>query len=130
MKIINVVAAVIVHNSKILCVQRGKSKYEYISNKWEFPGGKIEHGETQVEALNREIKEELDLKIEVEQFLMTVNHSYPDFQLTMDTYICRCRDNKVILKEHVAKEWLEKEELQKLDWAAADIPIMEKLLEL
>jgi 8-oxo-dGTP diphosphatase len=128
MKHIHVVAAVIIHNKKILCVQRGPAKYDYISKKWEFPGGKLEEGETKLEAIKREIKEELHMKLEVDGFLMTINHSYPDFQLTMDTFLCSSKTDDLTLTEHIDFKWLEKTELCKLDWAAADLPIVEKLM--
>jgi 8-oxo-dGTP diphosphatase len=108
MKHIHVVAAVIIHNKKILCVQRGPAKYDYISKKWEFPGGKLEEGETKLEAIVREIKEELHMDIQVDAFLMTVHHSYPDFQLTMDTFLCSSETDELTLTEHGAFKWLEK----------------------
>ena len=129
MKHIHVVAAVILHNKKILCVQRGPAKYDYISLKWEFPGGKLEEGETKLEAIVREIKEELHMDIQVDGFLMTVHHTYPDFQLTMDTFLCSSETDELTLTEHGAFKWLEKSELSELDWAAADVPIVEKLME-
>lgn len=129
MKLIEVVAAVIIHNKKILCVQRGPAKQDYISRKWEFPGGKLEEGETKIEAVVREIKEELEMDIKVDGFLMTVNHTYPDFQLTMDTFLCNSETDELTLTEHEAFKWLEKGELAELDWAAADLTIVEKLME-
>ena len=127
MKHISVVAAVIIHDHKILCVQRGPAKYAYISEKWEFPGGKVEEDETKIEALKREIMEELHMEISVDAFLMTVQHSYPDFHLTMDTFLCSCSDNTLTLTEHTDFKWLDKSELHGLDWASADIPIVEKI---
>ena len=127
MKKISVVAAVIIHNHKILCVQRGPAKYDYISHKWEFPGGKLDEGETKLEAIVREIKEEMHMDIQVDAFLMTVNHTYPDFQLTMDTFLCRCASDELTLTEHGDFKWLEKSELAELDGAGADVPIVEKL---
>ena len=129
MKQIHVVAAVIIHNKKILCVQRGPAKYDYISKKWEFPGGKLEEGETKLEAIVREIKEELHMEINVDAFLITVHHAYPDFQLTMDTFLCSSESGELTLTEHGDFKWLEKSELAVLDWAAADVPIVEKLME-
>lgn len=129
MKHIHVVAAVIIHNKKILCVQRGPAKYDYISLKWEFPGGKLEEGETKLEAIVREIKEELHMDILVDAFLMTVHHSYADFHLTMDTFLCSSETDELTLTEHGAFKWLDKGELSELDWAAADVPIVEKLME-
>jgi 8-oxo-dGTP diphosphatase len=129
MKQISVVAAVIIQDSKILCVQRGPAKYDYISLKWEFPGGKLEEGETKLEAIVREIKEELHMDIQVDAFLMTVNHTYPDFHLTMDTFLCSCETNELTLTEHGDFKWLEKGKLAELDWAAADLPIVDRLME-
>jgi 8-oxo-dGTP diphosphatase len=123
-----VVAAIIVHDGRILCVQRGLSKYEYISKKYEFPGGKMEAGETKAETIKREILEELKLTIEVQDEFLTVTHQYPDFTITMHSFICKCKDPKVTLTEHVDFKWLNKLELAHLDWAAADIPIVNELL--
>ena len=125
MKHIHVVAAVIIHNNKILCVQRGPAKYEYISKKWEFPGGKLEEGETKLEAIVREIKEELHMEINVDAFLITVKHTYLDFQLTMDTFLCSSITGELTLTEHGDYKWLEKSELSGLDWAAADVPVLD-----
>ena len=128
MKHISVVAAVIIHQHKILCVRRGPAKYAYISEKWEFPGGKIEENETKIAALTREIKEELHMDISVDAFLITVQHTYPDFHLTMDTFLCSCAEDTLTLTEHTEFKWLDVSELSTLDWAAADVPIVEKLL--
>ncbi len=128
MKIITVVASIIIYNNKILCVQRNLNKYEYISRKFEFPGGKIEQGESKEEALIREIKEELNMDINIESEFLTVEHQYPDFHLTMYSFICSCNDTKLELKEHIDFKWLKREELISLDWAAADIPIVNKLI--
>lgn len=127
MKTVEVVAAVIIENGKILCTQRNLSKLEYISYKWEFPGGKVEAGETQEEALKREIIEELDLEIfDLEKFV-TVDHTYPDFRIIMHSYKAHCNNKEPHLKEHVDYKWLSKEELDILDWAEADVPIVDKL---
>ncbi len=130
MKHIEVVAAIIVNEDKILCVQRGLNKYDYISNKFEFPGGKIKQGETKEEALKREIQEELKIIIEIEREFMTIYHEYPDFNLTMHSFICRCKDVALTLTEHINYLWLSKHDLTPLDWAAADIHIIEKLTSL
>lgn len=129
MKSIEVVAAIILHNNKILCVQRGANKFDYISHKYEFPGGKMEIGETKEETITREIFEELKMKIVVKEEFLTVVHHYPDFILTMHSFLCASDDTKLTLTEHVNFQWLKKEELLNLDWAAADIPIMKKLME-
>lgn len=128
MKKIEVVAAIIYFEDKILCVQRPKNKLTYISEKFEFPGGKIEQGETQEEALKRELIEELNILTEIKSFFITVVHEYPDFELTMHSFICEVKTKQLILNEHIAQEWLSLPELNKLDWAAADIPIVNKLI--
>jgi 8-oxo-dGTP diphosphatase len=128
MKKINVVAAIIKHNNKILCVQRGDNKYNYISKKFEFPGGKIEDGETLEETIIREVREELVMNIKTEKQFLTVKHQYPDFLITMYSFICSCEDPTVHLTEHIDYKWLTLSELEVLDWAAADIPIVDKLV--
>lgn len=128
MKKIEVVAAVIYFEGKILCVQRPENKLTYISKKYEFPGGKIEIGETQKEALKRELFEELNISPEIKSLFITVIHEYPDFELTMHGYICEAKTFELILNEHIAYKWLTINELDKLDWAAADIPIVNKLI--
>ena len=113
-RIIEVVAAIILHNDKILCVQRGENKFQYISRKYEFPGGKIEEGESMEQAVIREIQEELHLEINPEEKFMTVNHDYPDFCITMHSYICSCSISKVTLTEHIDYKWLSTFELERL----------------
>ena len=126
MKTIEVVAAVIFREGKVLCVQRAEHEEEYISLKWEFPGGKVEVGESREEALVREIAEELVVEIHELQYLTTVEHSYPDFHLTMHAYTCALKDGEVELREHLDFKWLAVEELD-LDWAAADVPVVEMI---
>jgi 8-oxo-dGTP diphosphatase len=128
MKQVEVVAAIIQHNDKILCVQRGENKLPYISKKYEFPGGKIELGESREETIKREIREELNMEISVIKEFITVNHEYPDFFLTMHSYICSCENTSVTLTEHIDYKWLSISEMEELDWAAADIPIVNKLV--
>jgi len=130
MKQHEVVAAIIINENRILCTQRNTSKYDYISHKFEFPGGKIDHGETKEQALSREIMEELDLSIEIDKEFITVDHQYPDFKIIMHSFICKSETNQINLKEHIDYKWLSKDELIGLDWAAADIPIVNKLLEI
>ena len=128
-KSIEVVAAVIRWKGSTLCVQRGESKLHYISKKWEFPGGKVEAGESHAEALKREIQEELKLDIQVHELVKTVHHRYPDFDLTMHAFDCtvECEDEpKLVLTEHLDHRWLVagSEAFDRLDWAAADVPIV------
>jgi 8-oxo-dGTP diphosphatase len=129
MKIIEVVAAIIKENNHYLCVQRNVSKYAYISEKYEFPGGKVEPGETQENALRREIQEELNLRISNLEFFTTISYKYPDFKITMHCYLCTAEHYDLILKEHIAYKWLSKQDLKNLDWAAADVPVVNKLIE-
>lgn len=128
-KKIEVVAAIIRHNDKILCVQRGENKLDYISKKYEFPGGKIEEGETREQTVVREIQEELKMVISTNEDFLTVEHEYPDFFLTMHSFICSCENPIVHLTEHIDYKWLSISEMEGLDWAAADIPIVEKLIQ-
>jgi 8-oxo-dGTP diphosphatase len=128
MKKIEVVAAIIYFENKILCVQRPENKLSYISQKFEFPGGKIEAGETQKEALKRELFEELNITADIQTLYLTIIHEYPDFELTMHSYICQVQTVELTLNEHIAQEWLTKSELKKLDWAAADLPVVNKLI--
>ena len=128
MKTIEVVAAIIIDNDKILCTQRGQNKYEYLSRKFEFPGGKIENGESKVEALKREIFEELKMEVLPTEEFIKVTHKYADFNLIMYSYICICKNPSIELSEHIDFKWLHKSELKSLDWAAADIPIIESLI--
>lgn len=128
MKTITVVAAIIRLDNLILCTQRSFSKYDYISYKYEFPGGKVESGETEEAALLREIHEELELDILVDQKYVTVDHAYPDFRLVMHSYLCTAKTQDLLLKEHVAFQWLPVERFNELDWAGADVPIVEALV--
>jgi 8-oxo-dGTP diphosphatase len=129
-KTIEVVAAIIHREGKILCVQRGENKYSYISNKYEFPGGKIELGERKEQALIREVFEELKIEIDSLMEFLTITHSYPDFDLIMHSFICTINNQTITLTEHIDCKWLYKEELLGLDWAEADIPIVKKLMHL
>lgn len=122
-----VVAAVIVHEGKYLCMQKGQTKYAYTSHKFEFPGGKVEPGETAQEALKREIREEMALDIEVRDEIVTVHHEYPDFCISMKAFLCEAGTMDFTLKEHAAFRWVAREQLRELDWAQADVGIVESL---
>lgn len=129
MKKIEVVAAIIYFRNEIFCVQRPKNKKSYISEKFEFPGGKIETGETNKEALKRELVEELDfVPTKIDDLFLTVVYQYPDFELTMHSYKCYSETKKIQLNEHISSKWLTIKNLNKLDWAKADIPIVNKLI--
>lgn len=117
MKTIKVAAAIIVHDNKIFATQRGYGEFK---DGWEFPGGKIEEGETPQEALVREIKEELDTEIDVKEFLETVEYNYPEFHLSMDCFFCTIKSGELVLKEHEAAKWLTVETLDSVDWLPAD----------
>lgn len=125
-----VVAAIIIHAGKVLCTQRASSSKEYISNKWEFPGGKVEPGETEAQALQREILEELGIVIQVEREFIQIEHEYPDFMITMQTFICNWTEGEIALCEHIAYKFLAPDEMQTLDWAEADIPVVDHLMEM
>jgi len=124
-KVARVVAAVVERDGKYLCMQRCRSHYPYISEHWEFPGGKVEEGESDHEALVREIKEEMDWDVFVGRKLATVEHEYPDFCVSITAYLCRGGDEEFKLLEHLHYQWLTKEELPQLNWTAADEKIIE-----
>ncbi|MGR5367828.1 (deoxy)nucleoside triphosphate pyrophosphohydrolase [Photobacterium damselae] len=126
-KQIEVVAAVLMNGGQFLAVQRGESKLSYVSKKWEFPGGKVEAGETLVAAITRELEEELRITIAEPQFLLTVEHGYPDFDITMHCFVVNVPTRELELTEHLDSRWLNKEQLWELDWAAADVPAVEML---
>jgi 8-oxo-dGTP diphosphatase len=128
MKKIEVVAAVIYCEDQVLCVQRPRNKLPYISEKFEFPGGKVEIGESREEALHRELWEELNIIIDIRSFFLTLVHQYPDFELTMHSFLCEVESKELTLHEHIDQKWLALGELNSLDWAAADIPIVNKLV--
>ena len=124
MKTIRVAAAVIVHDGRIFATQRGYGAYK---DGWEFPGGKIEAGETSQEALAREIMEELNVEIEVGKMLDTVEYDYPDFHLSMDCFLCTVKSGEMVLKEHEAAKWLTRETLRSVDWLPADLSLINKI---
>ena len=129
MKTIRVVAAVIKAINEegdpiIFATQRG---YGDFKGGWEFPGGKIEEGETPQEALKREIMEELDTEISVGELIDTVEYDYPTFHLSMDCFWCEIINGDLILKEHEAAKWLDKESFYSVDWLPADISLVKKM---
>ena len=126
MKTVNVVAAVIRDGNKIFATQRGYGEYK---DGWEFPGGKIEKGETPKEALAREIKEELDTIISVGELIDTVEYDYPAFHLSMDCFWCDLIEGNLVLKEHEAARWLTVDKLDSVDWLPADITLIGKIRE-
>ena len=129
MKKVEVVAAILMHNEEVLCAQRAENKLEYISKKFEFPGGKIEEGETHKEALKRELQEELNIDPDINELYLTVVHQYPDFELTMHSFLCDMPNREITLNEHISHVWLKKERFLELDWAAADLPIVYKMMQ-
>ena len=124
MKTIEVVAAIIHHDGKILATQRG---YGDFKDGWEFPGGKIEPGETAEHAIVREIQEELNVTIVPEKLITTVECDYPKFHLTMHCFLASIDHGHVALLEHEAMKWLTKEELDSVAWLPADVEVVEKL---
>ena len=125
MKTIEVVAAIIRKDDKIFTTQRGYGEWK---DWWEFPGGKMEPGETQEEALKREIREELSTDISVDEFLCTVEYDYPKFHLVMHCYMCSLLTDSLHLNEHEAAKWLGREELTSVKWLPADVELIERLL--
>lgn len=132
MKHLEVVAGIIKYGDLILCMRRPVGKYDYVSLKYEFPGGKVEPGESNSEALKRELMEEMEMDVSVseEDYFMSVTHEYPDFEITMHAYVCKVDKQDFIRKEHVDHKWLCISELDSLDWAPADKPIVKKLMEI
>lgn len=124
MKTVRVVAAIIIDDGKVFATQRGYGEFK---DGWEFPGGKIDAGETPEEALIREIKEELDTEIVVKELLDTVEYDYPKFHLSMDCFICKIKAGELVLKEHEASKWLTKETLDSVEWLPADQGLIEKI---
>ena len=128
MKTIKVVAAVICDNikekNKIFATARG---YGELKGGWEFPGGKVEPGETPQAALKREIMEELETEIEVGDLIETIEYDYPTFHLSMDCFWAEIVKGDLVLREHEAARWLTKEELESVDWLPADLGLVEKV---
>ncbi|HHX60373.1 MAG TPA: 8-oxo-dGTP diphosphatase MutT, partial [Epulopiscium sp.] len=125
MKVVRVSAAIIIKDNKVLATQRGHGEFK---GGWEFPGGKIEEGETAKKALIREIKEELDIIIEVGELFKIVEYDYPGFHLTMNCFLCKIKSGEIVLKEHEAIKWLTKDTLKSVEWLPADIGLIEKII--
>ena len=123
-KEVKVAAAVIRNGDKYLCMQRRRSHREYESERWEFPGGKVEDGESGYDTLLREIKEEMDWDIYVGRIFATITHDYPDFTLSLTAYLCKPGDGDFTMLEHLDSKWLDKEELSSLRWTDADKKIV------
>ena len=121
----NVVAAVVEVDGKVLCMQRGKTRFAYTSHLWEFPGGKIEPNETPEQALHRELQEEMDLDVEVHELLATVTHDYPDFTITLAAYRCTATTTRFTMREHASSCWLPWKDLPTLQWCAADARLVD-----
>ena len=117
-------AAIIIKDQKIFATQRGYGEFK---NGWEFPGGKIESGESPEHALEREIREELDAKIRVGELFDTIEYDYPNFHLSMKCFLCSLISDQLTLREHEAAKWLTKENLSSVEWLPADITIIDKL---
>ena len=131
MKIIKVVAAILQKEDKILIARKKQGKP--LAGYFEFPGGKIEEGELPQEALEaliREIKEELDIVIQVGELIDTVEYDYPTFHLSMDCFVAKLVSGNLILKEHTAASWLSKKELDSVKWLPADVAVLDKLREM
>ena len=124
MKTIEVVAAIIHKDHKILAAQRG---YGDFKDGWEFPGGKMEKGESPEAAIVREIREELEVEIEPEKLITTVEYDYPNFHLTMHCLLSRIVSGEIVLTEHEAAKWLDKRELDTVDWLPADVEVVAEL---
>lgn len=129
MKTIRVVAAVIktVNADKKIIIFATERGYGDFKGGWEFPGGKIESGETPQEALKREIMEELDTEISVQEWIDTVEYDYPEFHLSMDCFWCEIIKGDLVLKEHEDARWLTKEELEDVSWLPADLTLIDKI---
>lgn len=125
-KTIEVVGAIVVKDRKLLATQRGYGDY---AGWWEFPGGKIEPGETPEAALIRELNEELVADINVERYFDTAEYDYPKFHASLHCYLCSVRREDIKLLEHSSAEWLGREDVYSVKWLGADLPIIEKLIE-
>lgn len=123
----HVVAAIIRNDGDILCMQRPKGKHEYTSFRWEFPGGKVEPGESEQQALKRELQEEMDYTVEIREHYMTLTHDYPDITVTLSFWLCDAASRTFNRKEHLDHRWLRPDQLPTLQWTDADADVIEKL---
>ena len=124
MKTVRVVAGIIIEDGKVFATQRGYGEFK---DGWEFPGGKIEEGETPQDALKREIMEELDTEITVGELIDTIEYDYPTFHLSMDCFWAEVITGHLVLKEAEAAKWLTKEQLDSVDWLPADVTLIDKI---
>ena len=124
MKTVRVVAGIIIEDGKVFATQRGYGEFK---DGWEFPGGKIEQGETPEEAVVREIMEELDTEVEVKELFDTVEYDYPKFHLSMDCFWCELQSEHVVLNEHEDAKWLSRAQLDSVDWLPADVTLVDKI---
>lgn len=122
-KHIRVAAALLFNDGKIFATKRGDSPYPYVAHKYEFPGGKLEEGESGEEAVKRELKEELDLEVSVGGLYACHTHEYPDFIITLSLYECEAL-SEFVLKEHESYAWIAPQELDEAQWAPADADIL------
>ena len=126
MKTIKVVAAVIRNDNRIFATQRGYGEFK---DGWEFPGGKVEEGETPEKALIREIREELDTEISIDEFIDTIEYDYPTFHLSMDCFWCSIKEWDLTLREHEAAKWLDAQTIDSVEWLPADAVLIGRIKE-
>lgn len=125
MKTLRVVAAIIESNNQILIAQRLKGEFAGL---WEFPGGKIEEGETTEQALVREIKEEFNTELNINSFLTTIEHQYESFYLIMDCFVCNIKSGDLVLHDHMAYKWIDAH-IDNIEWVPADVKVIEAYME-
>ena len=128
-KLITTVAGVITNEKgEILCTLRDQGKYDYVSYKWEFPGGKVELGETQHQTLERELREELSIIVNIKDFFYQVEYDYPDFHLSMALYRCDLVSHDIKMNVHKGLKWVKPEYIMSLYWAHADVDVAREVL--